>query len=95
MLGLDIELIMHHLSIARCVKPVKQKLRKIHPHVAFFVKDELEKILSDKFIRAVHYVKWIFNIGDNYWLTIHIQCLEDKVMGSRLGITRPLNDPFS
>ena len=32
--GLDTELIMHHLSIAPSVKLVKQKLRKMHPHVA-------------------------------------------------------------
>ena len=32
--GLDTNLIMHHLSIALGIKPIKQKLRKMHPHVA-------------------------------------------------------------
>lgn len=48
--GSDPNLIMHHLSIAPNVKPVKQKLRKMHPHVALLVKDELEKLLKVGFI---------------------------------------------
>ena len=38
MLGLDTNLIMHHLSIALGVKPIKKKLRKMHPHIALLVK---------------------------------------------------------
>ena len=60
--GLDTDLIMHHLSISPDVKPIKQKLRKMHPHVALLVKAELEKFLSANFIRAINYVEWISNI---------------------------------
>ena len=60
--GLDMVLIMHHLSISPDIKHVKQKLRKMHPHVALLVKEELEKILSANFIRAIDYVEWISNI---------------------------------
>ena len=60
--GLDTNLMMHHLSIAPGVKPVKQKLRKMHPHIALLVKVELEKLLGAKFIRAIAYAKWISNI---------------------------------
>ena len=35
--GLDTDLIMHHLSIAPGVKPVKKKLRKMHPDIALLV----------------------------------------------------------
>ena len=59
---LDTDLIMHHLSISPDVKPVKQKLRKMHPHVALLVKAELEKLLSANFIRAIDYAEWISNI---------------------------------
>ena len=62
MLGLDPDLIMHHLSIAPSVKLVKQKLRKMHPHVAFLVKAKLEKLLKVGFIQAIDYVEWISNI---------------------------------
>lgn len=60
--GLDTSLIMHHLSIALGVKPFKQNLRKIHPHIALLVKAKLEKFLSARFIRAIVYVEWISNI---------------------------------
>ena len=53
---------MHHLSIALGVKPIKKKLRKMHPHIALLVKAELEKLLGEKFIRAIAYVEWISNI---------------------------------
>lgn len=58
---LDIDLIMHHFSISPNINPVKQKLRKMHPHVALLVKAELEKLLSANFIRAIDYAKWISN----------------------------------
>ena len=60
--GLDPDLIMHHLSIAPGIKPVKQKLHKMHPHVALLVKVELEKLLKVDFIHAIDYAKWISNI---------------------------------
>lgn len=53
---------MHHLSISPGVKLDKQKLRKMHLHVALLVKVELKKILSANFIRAIDYAEWIFNI---------------------------------
>ena len=62
MLGLDPDLIMHHLSIAPGIKLVKQKLQKMHPHVALLVKAKLEKLLKASFIRAIDYVEWISNI---------------------------------
>lgn len=62
MLGLDTDLIMHHLSISLDKKTIKKKLRKMHPHVALLVKGELEKLLSANFIRAIDYAKWISNI---------------------------------
>ena len=60
--GLDPNLIMHHLSIALNVKPVKKKLRKMHPHVALLVKAELEKLLNARFIWVIDYAEWISNI---------------------------------
>jgi hypothetical protein len=60
--GLDLDLVMHHLSIAPGGKLVKQKLRKIHPHVALLVKAELEKLLKARFIYVIDYVEWISTI---------------------------------
>ena len=69
---LDPNLIMHHLSIALVVKPVKQKLKKVHPHVTLLVKDELEKLLKVSFIHATNYTEWISNIV--------LVCKHDKSM---------------
>ena len=62
MQGLDLDLIMHHLSIAPGIKPVKQKHQKIHPHVALLIKAKLEKFLKSGFICAIDYAEWISNI---------------------------------
>ena len=59
---LDTELIMHHISIAPSVKQVKQKLRKMHPHVALLIKAKLLKLLKENFMRAIDYAEWISNI---------------------------------
>ena len=50
--GLHTDLIMHHLSILPGIKPIKQKLRKMHPHVALLVKAK----------QAIDYAKWISKI---------------------------------
>lgn len=50
------------VSIALGVKPVKQKLQKMHPHVALLVKAKLEKLLKVEFIKETDYVEWISNI---------------------------------
>ena len=48
--GLDPKLVVHHLSIDPKIKPVIQKLRKMHPKVALLVKAELERMLAAKVI---------------------------------------------
>lgn len=53
MLGLDPELVLHHLPLLPNAKPVKQKLCKMHPQVALLVKAELKKLLDVRFIRSI------------------------------------------
>lgn len=60
--GLDLDLIIHHLNVALGAKPVKQKLRKMHPHIALLVKVELKKLLDVGFIRPVAYPEWLSTI---------------------------------
>jgi len=59
--GLDLDLILHHLPLDLGVKPVKHKLRKMHPHITLLVK-ELKKLLDVGFIRAIDYLEWVSNI---------------------------------
>lgn len=58
----DLDLVMHHLSIAPRAKPVKQKLRKMNPQVTLLVKAELKKLLDVGFIQLLDYAEWISNI---------------------------------
>eukprot|EP01018_Ginkgo_biloba_P024701 Gb_11641 [translate_table: standard] len=60
--GLDPSLVVHHLIIRADAKPIKQKLRKMHPKVALLVKEELQKLLNAGFIRPIDYSEWISNI---------------------------------
>lgn len=48
--GMDLNIIMHHLSLLPGVKPVKQNLRKMHLHIALLVKVELKKLMYVGFI---------------------------------------------
>lgn len=59
---LDPGLFLHHLPLKLEVKPIKQKLRKMHPQVALLVKAELKKLLDVSFIRPIDYAKWISNL---------------------------------
>lgn len=62
MLGLDPNIIMHHLNIKPGAKPVKQELRKMHSHIVLLVKAELENLLKVGFIRAINCAEWVSNI---------------------------------
>lgn len=59
---LDPDLIRHHLNVSPGANPVKQKLRKMHPHIDLLVKAELKKLLDVGFIRPVAYSQWVSNI---------------------------------
>ena len=48
--GLDPNLVDHHLAVDPKIKPIRQKLRKIHPKVALLVKANLERMLAAKII---------------------------------------------
>ena len=62
MSGLDTDLVVHHLTVDPKIKPVKQKLHKMHPKVALLVKVELQKMLEAKLIHPFDYPKWVSNI---------------------------------
>ena len=47
---LDPKLVVHHLAVNPKIRPVKQKLRKMHPKVVLLVKAELERMLAPKVI---------------------------------------------
>eukprot|EP00261_Vitis_vinifera_P037197 XP_019078440.1 PREDICTED: uncharacterized protein LOC109123359 [Vitis vinifera] len=60
--GLDPSIVQHHLPTLPHVRPVKQKLRRLHPHWSLQVKEEIQKQLSVGFISVVEYPEWLANV---------------------------------
>ena len=53
--GLDLTIVQHHLPILPHARPVKQKLRRLHPRWSLQVKEEIQKQLSVGFLSVVKY----------------------------------------
>ena len=62
MLGLDPSIVQHCLPLLPHVRPVKQKLRRLHPKWSLKVKEEIQKQLSVGFLSVVEYPEWLANV---------------------------------
>ena len=62
MLRLDISLVEHRLPIKSEFHPFQQPPRRMSKEVELKVKEEIEKLLKEKFIRPIRYVQWLENI---------------------------------
>ena len=62
MSGLDPSIVQHCLPILPCARPVKQKLRRLHPRWSLQVKEEIQKQLSVGFLSVVEYPEWLANV---------------------------------
>ena len=62
MSGLDPSIVQHHLPLLPHVRPVKYKLRQLHPRWSFQVKEEIQKQLNVGFLLVVEYPEWLANV---------------------------------
>ena len=60
--GLDSFIVHHHLPILPHARPIKQKLRRLHPRWSLQVKEEIYKQLSVGFLSVVEYPEWLANV---------------------------------
>ncbi|XP_057452106.1 uncharacterized protein LOC130743908 [Lotus japonicus] len=60
--GLSRDLVELQLPIKEDRKPVKQLPRRFHPDILVKIKEEIERLLRCKFIRAAKYVEWLANV---------------------------------
>ena len=60
--GLNPTIVQHHLPILPHARPVKQKLRRLHPRWSLQVKEEIQKQLSVGFLSVVEYPEWLANV---------------------------------
>ena len=60
--GLDPSIIQHYLPILPHARPVKQKLKRLHPRWSLQVKEEIQKQLNVGFLSIVEYPEWLANV---------------------------------
>ena len=59
---IDSSIVQHHLPILPHARPVKQKLRILHPRWSLQVKEEIQKQLSVGLLSVVEYPEWLANV---------------------------------
>ena len=62
MLGIYPSIVVHGIKTYPTAKPVRQKLRQVHPWKAVAIKAEIEKLLKAGFIYPVPLTEWVSNI---------------------------------
>ena len=62
MLGIDPSVITHRLNVCPSFKSVRQKKRVFAPERDNATKDEVQKLITAKFIREVYYSDWLANV---------------------------------
>ncbi|RVW24537.1 hypothetical protein CK203_090895 [Vitis vinifera] len=60
--GLDPSIVQHRLPLLPHARPVKQKLRRLHPRWSLQMKEEIQKQLSVGFLSVVEYPEWLANV---------------------------------
>jgi len=60
--GIDSRIVEHEIKMYPDVKPVRQRLRPIHPKKVAAIKEEVEKLLHVGFIYPVPLTDWVSNI---------------------------------
>ena len=62
MLGIDPNVITHHLNVYLSSKPVRQKKRVFAPKKDNAIKEEVQKLIITQFIWEVYYLDWLANV---------------------------------
>ena len=62
MSGLDPSIVQHRLPLLPHARPVKHKLRRLHPRWSLQVKEEIQKELSVGILSAIGYLEWLPNV---------------------------------
>ncbi|KAL0295133.1 UNVERIFIED_CONTAM: hypothetical protein Sradi_6850400 [Sesamum radiatum] len=60
--GLDPNVAVHHLSVKKGARPVKQGQRRFRPELIPLIEGEVNKLIEVSFIREVKYPMWISSI---------------------------------
>ena len=59
---IDPSIVDHEIKTHPMAKPVRKKLRQVHPRKAVTIKAEIEKLLKDGFIYPIPLTEWVSNV---------------------------------
>ena len=60
--GIDPSIVVHEIKTYLNAKPVRQRLRQIHPRKVAAINTEVEKLLCEGFIYPIPLTDWVLNI---------------------------------
>ena len=60
--GIDPSIVVHEIKTYPSAKPVRKKLRQVHPRKAAAIKAEIEKLLKAGFIYPIPLTEWVSNV---------------------------------
>lgn len=63
MFSIDLKVSYHHLKIEPKAIPYRQKKRTLNPERYEALKDEVKKLIGNRFIRELIYPKWVSNVN--------------------------------
>ena len=60
--GIDPDIVVHEIKTYPNTKPIRQRLRLVHPHKFISIKLEVEKLLKVGFVYPVALTDWVSNL---------------------------------
>ena len=60
--GIEPSIVVHEIKTYPTAKPVRKKLRQVHPRKVVAIKAEIEKLLKEGFIYPVPLTEWVSNV---------------------------------
>ena len=62
MMGFDPSIVFHEIKTYPTTKPVRQKVRQVHPRKVAVIKAKIEKLLKAGLIYPIPLMEWVSNI---------------------------------
>ena len=59
---IDPSIVVHEIKTYPTTKPVRQKLRQVHPRKAATIEAEIEKLIKVGFIYPIPLIEWVLNV---------------------------------
>jgi hypothetical protein len=62
MLGIDPDIVVHKINTYPDTKPIRQRIRPVHPRKVVSINLEVEKLLKVGFVYHVALIDWVSNL---------------------------------